>query len=176
MKALQYMGTSLIKYLVVAISAIFLFSCSPDDCECEKYSDEMHESITVSSKSFDIDDLEIKCVGNYCCYRQKNSNDWTCILKQDAEIIVNYDGMNQTEENTKKYYSGFVGLSIDVYNIQDITVFSRYESTIDSLNNNNRVNAMFFDQYPKSVYLEMKDSNNSVLKEGVVLDPSKINH
>lgn len=169
MKALQYMGTSLIKYMIVTICAIFLVSCSPDGCECEKYRDQMYEAITISSKSFNIEDLEIKCVGKYCCYRQKNSNDWTCILKSDAKIIVNYDGKNETIENTKKYYSGFIGLSIDIYNIQNITTFSKYESTIDSLNNYNRVNAMFFDQYPKSVYFEMKDRNNSLVKEGIVI-------
>jgi len=161
----------MVKYLVISICMIILYSCNSDVCECEKYRDQMYEAITISSKNFDIDDLEIKDVGKYCCARQKNNNDWLCILRSDAEMIVNYDGKNVTPEETSRYYSGFVGLSIDIYNIEDINVLSEYQGVIDSVRNlsTNNINAIFFDQYPKSIYFEMKDKNNSLLKEGIVI-------
>lgn len=156
--------------MIVIFGAIFLFSCNSDDCECDKYRDQMHE-ITISEKSFDIEDLEIKDVGKYCCSRKKGNNDWTCILKSDAEMIVNYDGENVTPEATKRYFSGFVGLSIDIYNIEDINILSEYQGVIDSVSNlsSNKINAIFFDQHPKSIYFEMKDRNNSLIEEGILI-------
>jgi len=164
------MEINLFKSISICLFILFIFSCRSKKCDCESYRDSLSK-VTIAVKSLKGRDIEIRKIGDFCCSRKMGSDDWTCMLKSDAEIIKNYTGADNAEKY-KKYNLGFIGLSIDVFNIKNINNLTKFELIVDSLNNTNgnRVNTMFFDQYPKSIYIEMIDSNGFLLKDGIQIE------
>ena len=174
MKTLQFMAIK--KYFLAFIIAGMLFcSCNPDKCICEKYALSMAK-ITNSDKSLYEEDIEIKCVGKYCCSRENGSNDWTIIKAKDANIISNYNKIKDPDkkysyEEDSIYNLGFLGLSVDIFNIENIEDILIFESIIDSLLGASRpVSGIFFDEYQNNkLIIEYKDD----LSKGVIIDLNK---
>lgn len=168
MKVLLFMETKH-NYLILMFFCLILGSCTSNKCDCEKYRHSMAK-VTISVKSLNEDDIEIKCVGRYCCSRVKYDNNWTIIQKNHAELISNYNRIENPNTNYSKktdslYNLGFVGLSFDILNIKNISYIDRLDLIIDSLNNlpDRQINSIFFDNYPNSISIEFKDLNGSLL-------------
>jgi hypothetical protein len=100
MKVLQFIETKYILISMLILVVILSNSCGFNNCGCEEYQSAMAE-ITISVKSLDENDIEVRCVGRYCCSRKINDSCWTVIRKDYAELICSYDKI----ENPNAHYS-----------------------------------------------------------------------
>lgn len=174
MKVFKFMATNYIKFFILMLIAIVFNSCKSNDCVCEDYAIPMSR-ITISVKSLDEDDIEIRCVGRYCCSREKGQNDWTIIRKDYAEIIESYNKLNNPDTNYSKeidsiYYLGFVGLSLHLINIENIEYLTTVEHIIDSfakISDKIRHDVIYFDEYPNNLGLEFRGENGFFVKNFV---------
>ena len=173
MKVLQFIETKYILISMLILVVILSNSCGFNNCGCEEYQSAMAE-ITISVKSLDENDIEVRCVGRYCCSRKINDSCWTVIRKDYAELICSYDKIeNPNEHYSKKtdslYNLGFGRLSFDILNIKNIEDITKVDLQIDSIINlpNTRISAIYFDEFPNYLSFELVDDNGS-LKENFI--------
>jgi len=172
MKAFKFMAINYSYFYVFVFGVILFSSCESNNCICEKYAIDMAE-ITISVKSLYEEDIEIRCVGNYCCSREKGDNDWTIIRKDYAELISNYNKLDNPDANYSKetdslYKLGFEGLNLVIMNIQNIEYITTVEPIIDSffkIPDTIRHNAIFFDEYPNNLGLEFREEDGLFIKD-----------
>lgn len=173
MKALQFMAIRKICLYIILLSFSALSSCK-DSCLCERHRYSMAK-IIISDKSLDKDDIEIRCVGRYCCSREKGGNDWTVIRKDYADIISSNNKLHKPNDYYPKEIDsicnlGFHGLRFDLFNIKDINDIDKLDKIVDSMSllPNTSISSIYFDYFPKFISFELKDTNGFLVKNIIV--------